>query len=74
MTPVTPVPVRPATPTTSRPGESHQTIANVGLAAGALGVAVGAVLFVVSGRPKTPTTGQASLVVSPGFIGVGGTL
>jgi hypothetical protein len=55
-------------------GRSNQTIANVGLAVGALGVAAGAVLFVVSGRSKTPATGQASLVVSPGFVGVGGTL
>jgi hypothetical protein len=55
-------------------GRSQQKIANIGLAAGAVGVAAGVVLFVVSGRPKTPTTGQASLVLSPGFIGVGGTL
>jgi hypothetical protein len=55
-------------------GRSQKTIANVGLAVGAAGVAAGVVLFAVSGRSKAATTAQTSLVVGPGFVGVGGTL
>jgi hypothetical protein len=56
-------------------GRSRQTIANVGLAAGAVGLATGVVLFIVSAPSKAPaTTARTSVVVGPGFVGVGGTL
>jgi hypothetical protein len=55
-------------------GRSRQTIANVGLGVGVVGLAAGAVLFVVSAPPKSPTTARASVVVSPGFVGIGGSL
>ncbi len=56
-------------------GRTQQTLANVGLVVGAVGVATGATLFVLS-LPKSssspaPATG---LVVAPGFVGVRGTL
>ena len=55
-------------------GRSRQTIANVGLGAGIVGLAAGAVLFVVSAPPKAPTTARASILVAPGFVGVAGSL
>jgi hypothetical protein len=55
-------------------GRSRQTIANVGLGTGIAGLAAGVVLFFVSSPPKAPTTAHASVVVAPGFVGVGGTL
>jgi hypothetical protein len=56
-------------------GRTQQTIANVGLVVGAVGVAAGATLFVLS-LPKSssssaPATG---LVVTPGFVGLRGSL
>ncbi len=55
-------------------GRSRQTIANVGLGVGLAGAVAGAVLFVVSAPSKTSASTTASIVVSPGFVGVGGTL
>jgi hypothetical protein len=55
-------------------GRSRQTIANVGLGVGLAGLAAGVVLFVVSSPPKAPTTARASVLVAPGFVGVGGSL
>ena len=50
-------------------GKTQQTIANVGLVFGVAGVAAGATLFVLS-LPKGAATSSASLVASPGWIGV----
>jgi hypothetical protein len=56
-------------------GRSRQTIANVGLVAGLVGAAAGAVLFVVSmPSSKSPTSARAAVVVTPGFVGVRGSL
>jgi hypothetical protein len=55
-------------------GRSRETIANIGLVAGAVGVAAGVVLFAVSAPPKAPAGASASVVVAPGFVGVGGSL
>jgi len=55
-------------------GRSRQTIANVGLVAGIAGLAAGAVLFVLGAPTKSPASARASLVVAPGFVGVGGSL
>jgi hypothetical protein len=55
-------------------GRSRQTIANVGLGVGIAGLAAGVVLFVVSAPPKAPTTARATVLVAPGFVGVGGSL
>ncbi len=54
-------------------GRGKQTIANVGLAVGALGVATGATLFVLSIKKDAPKTG-AAVVLSPAWIGVRGSL
>lgn len=54
-------------------GRSQQTIANVGLAVGAVGIVAGATLFVV-GSPKAAKGPSAGLVVAPGWIGVRGAL
>jgi hypothetical protein len=63
-------------------GKSQQTIANIGLVVGAVGVATGVTLFILS-RPKAaPGTNAAkiappptvSIVASPMFIGVRGSL
>jgi hypothetical protein len=57
-------------------GKSAQTVANVGLVIGVIGVAAGVTLFVLSTPPKKsdPAAASASLVVSPGWIGVRGSL
>jgi hypothetical protein len=55
-------------------GRSRQTIANVGLVAGLVGAAAGAVLFVVSAPSKTSSSASASVVVAPGFVAVRGSL
>lgn len=56
-------------------GRTQQVVANVGLVIGALGLATGATLFILSPRttaaPAPPAS--ASLVVGPGAVGVGGT-
>jgi len=53
--------------------QDDQTVANVSLAVGILGVATGATLFVLS-LPKAASAPSAALVVSPGWIGVQGAL
>lgn len=52
-------------------GKTFQTVANVGLGVGIVGVAAGATLFVLSLGGKSDSTG---LVLSPGYVGVRGTL
>jgi hypothetical protein len=54
-------------------GRTRQTIANVGLAVGAIGVAAGATLFVLSLRKDTSGPGVA-LMLSPTWVGLGGNL
>jgi hypothetical protein len=54
-------------------GKTQQTVANVGLALGVLGVAGGVTLFVLS-IPKTSSTSTAAVVVSPTWVGVRGSL
>src|SRR5262249_45490570 len=43
-------------------GRSRQTIANVGLGVGVVGLAAGVALYLVSAPPKAPTTARASLI------------
>jgi hypothetical protein len=52
-------------------GKTQQTIANVGLAIGILGVAAGATLFVLS-LPKGAPASNAAVVVTPGGMGLRG--
>ena len=52
-------------------GQSSQTIANIGLAVGVIGVAAGVTLFVLS-KPKKPTEGVTQAVVGPSFVGLAG--
>lgn len=52
-------------------GKTYQTVANVGLAVGIVGIAAGGTLFVLSLTGKSDTTG---LVVGPSYIGLRGTL
>lgn len=55
-------------------GKSQQMLANIGLGIGAVGIAAGATLFVLSLRAKkTDTEPQTSLVVGPTSLGVRGT-
>jgi hypothetical protein len=54
-------------------GKSKQTIANVGLAVGIVGVAAGSTLFVLSLK-KSTTSPSAALMVGPTWLGVGGKL
>ena len=54
-------------------GRTQQAVANVGLVVGIVGLAAGAVLFVVSRPPKAAGTG-AAIVVGPSFVGVRGSL
>ena len=55
-------------------GKTQQTLANVGLIVGAVGVAAGVTMVVLSTRkskgPPAPTTG---LVIGPGYLGANGT-
>jgi hypothetical protein len=55
-------------------GRSQETIANVGLAIGLVGVAAGVVLYLTSIPPKAPASARAGIVVAPGFVGVRGSL
>lgn len=55
-------------------GRSQQTLANVGLVVGAVGLAAGATLFVVSLKKKPDATQpQTSWLIGPGSLGVRGT-
>ncbi|MGO9837156.1 MAG: hypothetical protein ACLP1X_23415 [Polyangiaceae bacterium] len=54
-------------------GKTEQTVANVGLVLGILGVGAGAALFVIS-MPKSSPTPAVTAIVSPGWIGVRGSL
>lgn len=53
-------------------GQKSQTIANIGLAVGVIGVAAGVTLFVLS-KPKSPTDTVTHAVVGPSFVGLAGT-
>jgi hypothetical protein len=55
-------------------GRTEQTLANVGLVVGIMGVAAGATLFVLSIPPKMTPGGDAALVVTPGYVGLRGSL
>jgi hypothetical protein len=55
-------------------GRTQQTLANVGLVIGAVGVAAGATLLVLSmGKNKSAPAATTGLVVGPGYVGVNGT-
>jgi hypothetical protein len=54
-------------------GETKQTIANVGLVVGAIGVAAGVTLFVISAPPGKPDAPAAAVVGGPGWLGLRGT-
>jgi hypothetical protein len=54
-------------------GKTKQTVANVGLALGIIGVAAGAALFVLS-MPRSAPASNAALVIGPAWIGVRGSL
>jgi hypothetical protein len=54
-------------------GKTQQTLANVGLVVGAVGVAAGATLFVLSlGKSKSAPAPTTGLLVGPGYLGVNG--
>ena len=54
-------------------GKTQQTLANVGLIVGAVGVAAGATLIVLSlGKSKSAPAPTTGLVVGPGYLGVNG--
>jgi hypothetical protein len=56
-------------------GQTFQTVANVGLVVGIVGVAAGATLFVLSlGGGGGQSANSTALVVNPGYIGLRGTL
>jgi hypothetical protein len=58
-------------------GKTKQTVANVGLAVGIAGAAVGATLFVISlkqGSANDRPAPSAAIVVGPGWLGMRGTL
>jgi len=55
-------------------GTTQQTIANVSLAVGVIGAVVAVTLFAVSVPSKTSSAGSASLVLSPGYVGLRGSL
>jgi hypothetical protein len=55
-------------------GRTQQTVANVGLVVGAVGLATGATLFLLSPSSKASASASARLVVGPGYLGVGGSL
>jgi hypothetical protein len=54
-------------------GKTKQTIANVGLAFGIVGVAAGTTLFVLS-LGRGPASPSAAFIVSPAWMGIGGHL
>jgi hypothetical protein len=54
-------------------GILEQTIANVGLGVGLVGIVAGTTLFFLSARPAGTSPG-AAIVVAPGYVGVRGSL
>ncbi len=55
-------------------GKTQQTLANVGLVVGAVGVAAGATLFVLSlDKGKSAPAATTGLVIGPGYAGLNGT-
>ena len=55
-------------------GKTQQTLANVGLIVGAVGVAAGATLFVLSlNKGKSAAAPTTGLMVGPGYAGLNGT-
>ena len=55
-------------------GKTQQTLANVGLVVGAVGVAAGATLLVLSlGKNKSAPAPTTGLMIGPGYVGVNGT-
>lgn len=55
-------------------GKTQQTIANVGLVLGAVGVAAGTTMIVLSmGKSKSAPATSTSLVIGPGYLGAKGT-
>ena len=55
-------------------GRTQQTVANVGLVVGAVGVAAGATLFVLSLSPKSSPAAATGSIVAPGYLGLKGSL
>jgi hypothetical protein len=55
-------------------GKTQETVANVGLIVGAVGLAAGATLFVLSLPKSSSSSSSASIVIAPSFIGVRGSL
>jgi hypothetical protein len=53
-------------------GKSQQTLANVGLAVGAVGVVAGVTLFLISGHGGKTDAPSAALVVGPSWVGARG--
>jgi hypothetical protein len=53
-------------------GKTQETVSNVGLVVGILGVAAGATLFVVS-LPRSAAAPSSAMVLGPGWAGVRGT-
>jgi hypothetical protein len=53
-------------------GETKQTIANVGLVVGAIGVVAGVTLFVISAPSAKPDAPAAAVVGGPGWLGLRG--
>jgi len=54
-------------------GKRYQTIANIGLAVGIVGIGAGTTLFLLSGSGKKPEkSASVQLRVAPGFAAVGG--
>jgi hypothetical protein len=54
-------------------GQTQQTVANVGLVVGLVGLAAGTTLFVLSLKPSAPAS-SAALVIGPTYVGVKGSL
>jgi hypothetical protein len=55
-------------------GKTQQTLANVGLVVGAVGVAAGATMLVLSlGKNKSAPAATTGLVIGPGYAGLDGT-
>jgi hypothetical protein len=55
-------------------GKTQQTVANVGLVLGGVGLAAGATLFVISLSPRSSGSSSTGLVVAPGYLGLRGSL